>query len=75
MEQNHPGSKNGKRNDKEITKGTNPVDGKPRKENKSYRCKHHQQNTKARRENLRNIIYTTVKENTKHIKLLIQSIQ
>jgi hypothetical protein len=31
IEQNHPGSKNGNRNNKEITKGDNPGDRKPRK--------------------------------------------
>jgi len=31
----------------------NPGDGKPRKENKNYRGKHHQQNTGDVRENLR----------------------
>jgi hypothetical protein len=53
-EQNHLGSKkNGNRNNKEITKGDNHGDRKPRKEIKSHRCKHHQQNTRDRRENLR----------------------
>ena len=41
------------RNNKEITKGDNPGDRKPRKEIRSHRCKHHQQNTRDRRENLR----------------------
>jgi hypothetical protein len=31
----------------------NPGDRKPRKEISSYRCKHHQQYTRGRRENLR----------------------
>ena len=52
-EQNNPGSKNGSRNNKEITKGDYSRDRKPRKEIKSHRCKHHQQNTRDRRENLR----------------------
>jgi hypothetical protein len=38
---------------KKITKGDNPEDRKPRKEIESHRCKHHQQNTGDRRENLR----------------------
>ena len=53
IEQNHPGSKNENRNNKEITQGDNPGDIKPRKEIRSYRSKHHQQNKKDRRENLR----------------------
>jgi hypothetical protein len=50
---NHPGSKNGNRSNKDITKGENLRDGKPRKESGSHRCKHHQKNTRDRRENLR----------------------
>jgi hypothetical protein len=46
IEPNLPGSKDGNRNNKEITKGGNPGDGKARKVIRSYRCKHHQQNTK-----------------------------
>ena len=42
IEQTHPGSKNGNRNNKEITKGGNPGVRKPRKEIRSHRCKHHQ---------------------------------
>jgi hypothetical protein len=38
--------KNGNKNNKEITKGDNPGDRKPRKEIRSHRCKHHQQNTR-----------------------------
>ena len=38
---------------KKITKGDNPGDRNPRKEIRSHRCKHHQQNTRDRRENLR----------------------
>ena len=49
----HPGSKNGNINNKEITKGDNPGDRKHRKEIRSRRCKHHQQNTRDTRENLR----------------------
>jgi hypothetical protein len=48
-EQNHPGSKNGNRNKKEITKGDNPGDRKSRKEMRSHRFKHHQQNIRDRR--------------------------
>jgi hypothetical protein len=51
--QNHPRSKNGSRNNKEITKRDNPSVRKPRKEMRSHRCKHHQQNTRDRRENQR----------------------
>ena len=36
----------------ENTKGDSPREQKPRKENRSHRCKHHQQNTKDRRKNL-----------------------
>jgi hypothetical protein len=43
IEQSHPGSKNGNRNNKEITKGVNNGDRKPRKEIRSHRCKNHQQ--------------------------------
>jgi hypothetical protein len=70
IEQNHPGSKIGTRNNKEITKRDNPGDRKPRKEIRTHRCKHHQQNTRDRRKYLslkryhRNI-NTTVKENAK----------
>jgi hypothetical protein len=39
--QNHPGSKNGTRNNKEITKEDNPGIRKPRKEIRSHRYKHH----------------------------------
>jgi hypothetical protein len=52
-EQNHPRSKNGNRNNKETTKGDNPGVRKPRKEIRSHRCKHHLQNTRDRRQNLR----------------------
>jgi hypothetical protein len=51
-EKNHPGSKNGNINT-QITKGGNPGIRKPRKEIRSHRCKHHQQNTKEIIENLR----------------------
>jgi hypothetical protein len=46
----NPGSKNGNRNNKEITMGDNPRDRKPIKEIRSHRCKHHKQNTRDRRE-------------------------
>jgi hypothetical protein len=36
---------------KEITKGDNTGDRKPRKEVRSHRCKHHQQNTRDRKQN------------------------
>ena len=51
--QNNPGSKNGNRNNKEIIKGDNSGDWKPRKEISSCRHNHHQQNTRDRGENLR----------------------
>jgi hypothetical protein len=38
---------------KKITKRDNTGDRKPRKEIRSHRCKHHQQNIRDRRENLR----------------------
>ena len=53
IEQNHSGSKNRNRINEEITKGDNTGDIKPRKENSSHSCKHHQQNTRDKRENLR----------------------
>jgi hypothetical protein len=52
-EQNHLKSKNGNINNKEITKGDIPEVKKPRKENRSHRCKNQQQNTRDRRQNLR----------------------
>ena len=52
-ELNYPRSKNGNRNNKEITKEDNPGARKPRKEIRSHRCKRQQQNTRDRRENLR----------------------
>jgi hypothetical protein len=42
-----------KETNKEITKGDNPGDRKPTKVIRSRRCKHHKQNTRDRRENLR----------------------
>ena len=48
-EQNHPRSKNGTRNNKEITKGDNPVIRKSRKVIRRHRIKHHQQNARDRR--------------------------
>jgi len=53
LNKNHPRSKSGNRNRKEITKSDNPGDRKPRKEIRTYRHKHHKQNTSDRRENLR----------------------
>ena len=50
---NYPRSKNGNKNNKEITKVDNSRDRKPRKEIRNHRCKHHQQNKRDRRENLR----------------------
>ena len=45
--------KNGSRHNKEITTRDNYGDRKPRKGIRSHRWKHHQQNTRDRRENLR----------------------
>ena len=45
-------TKNGKRNNKEFTKGNNPGNRKPKNEIRSHRCKHHQQNTRDRRQML-----------------------
>ena len=53
IEQNHSQSKNGSRNNTEITKEDNPGNRKSRKEDRSYRYKHHQKNTRDRRENIR----------------------
>jgi hypothetical protein len=50
IEQNHPGSKNGNRNNKETTMGDNSGDRKHRKEIRSHRYKHYQQNARDRRE-------------------------
>ena len=44
IEENHPGSKNRGRNNKEITKGNNSGHRKLRKEVRSYGSKHQQQN-------------------------------
>jgi hypothetical protein len=52
-ELNQPVSKNGNRNNKEITNRDNIEDKKPRKEIRSNRCRYYQQNTRDRRENLR----------------------
>ena len=53
IEKNHPVSKNGNTNNKEFTKGDNSGERKARKVIRSHRCKHHQQNTRDRRKNLR----------------------
>jgi hypothetical protein len=57
IEQSHPGSKNENRNNKEITKGDNSGDRKPRKTIRSHRCKHNTQNKRDRRETFRNRRY------------------
>jgi hypothetical protein len=50
--------------------------GKPRKEIRRYRCKHHLQNTRDRRETVRHRKYgTAIKENTKNKNLLTQNLQ
>jgi hypothetical protein len=41
-----------KEEEKNTSQG-NPGDGKPRKENRNYRCKYHQQKSRHRVENLR----------------------
>jgi hypothetical protein len=79
IEQNNPGSKNGSRNNKEITEGDNSEDRNPRKEIRNHRCKHQQQNTRDGRENLRcrrlHRKYGHNKENAKCKKILTQNIQ
>jgi hypothetical protein len=52
-EQNHLGSKDVSTNNKEITKGENSGDRNTRKEIRSHICKHHQQNIRDGRKNLR----------------------
>lgn len=42
--------KNVNRSNKEITSGYNSEDGKPRKENRNYKHKHQQQNTRYGRD-------------------------
>jgi hypothetical protein len=81
IEQNHQRSKNGSRNNKEMTKRNNTGDRKPGKEIRIHGCKHHQENTRNRRENLsceedtiRNTD-TTVKGDSKCKKVLTQNIQ
>ena len=44
----YPRSKSGTKNNKEITKADNPGVRKPRKEVRSYRFEHHQQNIRDR---------------------------
>jgi hypothetical protein len=46
-------SKNGSRNNKEITNGDISGDRNPRKEIRDHRCQHQQQNTRDGRQNLR----------------------
>jgi hypothetical protein len=53
IEQCGPRPKSGSKNNKENRNGSNHGNGKPRKEVRNYRCKHHQQNTRDRREHLR----------------------
>jgi hypothetical protein len=52
IEQNYPRSKNGSRNNEEKSKGDNSGDRNPRKEIRTHRCEHQQQNTRDGRENL-----------------------
>jgi hypothetical protein len=53
---------------KENSKGDSPGAGKPRKENRSHRCKHHQQNTRKRRVNLSGRRYSTLKQHSGNIE-------
>jgi hypothetical protein len=68
IEQNHPGSKNERRNNKEITKGDNSGDRNPRKKIRNHGCEHQRQNTRDERVNqgaedsIENM-ETTIKEN------------
>jgi hypothetical protein len=66
-EQKFPRSKNRNQNNKEITNGGNYGDGKSRKEIRSYRCKHHEQNKRDEKEDLiyRKNINTSVKKKKK----------
>jgi hypothetical protein len=49
-EQNRARSKNGNRSNKKNHKGRQPIGvGNSRKEIRSHRCKHHQQNTREKR--------------------------
>ena len=63
----------------EITKGDNLGVRKPRKEVRSHKCKHHQQNTREERipgtEDTIENIDTTIKESAKCTKILTQNIQ
>jgi hypothetical protein len=67
IEQNHIGTKNGNRNNKENLKGENSRDRNPREEIRNHRCEHQQQNTRDGRENLSSIgnMDTIIKENEK----------
>ena len=64
---------------KKKHKGRQPGDRKPKKEMKSNRCKHHQQNTREERiscaEDAIDNIDTIVKENYKWKYFLTQNIQ
>jgi hypothetical protein len=67
---NHPGSNNGSRNNKEITKGDNAGDRNPREEIRNHRCEHQQQiqEIEERIEGAEDSIEnkdTTIKENAK----------
>ena len=53
IEQNHLGSKNVIRNNKEIKKGNNSGDRNTRKEIRKHSWKHQQENTRDGRENLK----------------------
>ena len=79
FEHNHPGSKNGSRNNKEITKGDNSGKRKPKKEVRSHIGKHNRiQEIEERISGVEDTIENidkTVKENSKSKKLLTQNIQ
>ena len=78
IEQNHPGSKNGSRNNKEITNGDNSGDRNPRKEiigtSITNRMQEIEEKISGAEDTIENID-TTEKENAKSKKLLTQHIQ
>jgi hypothetical protein len=80
IEQNHLGSKNVIRNNKEIKKGNNSGDRNTRKEIRKHSWKHQQENTRDGRENLRYRRFhrkcgPNNQRNVKCKKILTQNIQ
>ena len=79
-EQNHPGYKNGKRNNKEVTKQDNTGDRKHRKETRSHRAsstnriQEVEERISGAGDTIENI-NTTVKENAKCSNLLTKNTQ